>query len=98
MAKKNARRRGKHIPMRTCVACRQVEAKGTLIRLMRTPEGVRPDPGGKMAGRGAYLHANPDCWQRGLAGSLGKALATPLQPEDLVRLQAFFDQMTEGKA
>lgn len=98
MAKKNARRRGKHIPQRTCVACRQVEAKGSLIRLVRTPDGVLLDPSGKLPGRGAYLHANPDCWRRGLAGSLEKALATQLQEADRARLQAAFDELAAQDA
>lgn len=95
MAKKNARRRGKHVPQRTCVACRQVEAKGSLIRLVRTPQGVLPDPSGKLPGRGAYLHANPECWQRGLAGSLAKALNTQLDEANRARLQIAFEELNE---
>ncbi len=59
--------RPKHVPQRTCVACRSTDAKRTLIRLVRTPEGsVAVDPTGKKAGRGAYLCARVRCWERGI--------------------------------
>ncbi len=59
--------RPKHVPQRTCVACRSTDAKRTLIRLVRTPEGsVEVDPTGKRAGRGAYLCAWVRCWERGI--------------------------------
>ena len=59
--------RPKHVPQRTCVACRTTDAKRTLIRLVRTPEGsVEVDPTGKRAGRGAYLCARVRCWERGI--------------------------------
>jgi predicted RNA-binding protein YlxR (DUF448 family) len=53
-----------HEPVRTCVGCREEAGKRALIRLVRGPEGaVRPDPTGRATGRGAYLHADPACWQ-----------------------------------
>jgi uncharacterized protein len=59
--------RPKHVPQRTCVACRETEAKRGLIRLVRTAEGgVAVDPTGKRAGRGAYLCARMRCWTRGI--------------------------------
>lgn len=90
MAKKTAPRRVKHVPQRTCVACRQVQAKGALVRLVRTREGVFPDLQGKRPGRGAYLHNQPECWEPGLAGPLGSALRTTLTEDDLQRLREFF--------
>lgn len=90
MAKKKAPRRAKHVPQRTCVACHTVQAKGDLVRLVRTPEGVFPDPEGKRPGRGAYLHNRPECWEPGLAGSLAHALRTTLTEADQQRLREFF--------
>ena len=59
--------RPKHVPQRTCVACRSTDAKRTLLRLVRTAEGtVEVDPTGKRAGRGAYLCARVRCWERGI--------------------------------
>ena len=68
----------KHIPQRTCVACRKVRAKRELIRLVRASDGsVEVDTTGKKAGRGAYLC--PECWDTGLKGSrLEYALRTTL--------------------
>lgn len=91
MAKQRAPGRVKHVPQRTCVACRQVLAKGDLVRVVRTPEGVFVDPKGKQPGRGAYLHNQPDCWQAGLEGSLAHALRTTLTAEDKARLRQFFE-------
>jgi len=57
----------KHIPQRTCVACRKVKTKRELIRLVRISNGtVEVDPSGKKAGRGAYLCQSPECWEDGL--------------------------------
>jgi hypothetical protein len=91
MAKQPQPRRAKHVPQRTCVACREVQAKGTLVRLVRTPEGVFVDTHGKQPGRGAYLHARPECWPRGLKGSLASALRTTLSEEDRQRLSEFLE-------
>lgn len=48
-------------PQRTCVACRQVRDKTELLRIVATPEGARFDPRQQLAGRGAYLCADPSC-------------------------------------
>ncbi len=84
-----SRRRGKHVPQRTCAGCRQTDEKRALVRVVRRPEGVFVDLGGKMPGRGAYLHRDPSCWARGLQGALERALKTKLTAEDRERLQAF---------
>jgi len=72
----------KHIPQRTCVGCRQVLPKRTLMRLVRTPEGIRVDDTGKASGRGAYLHNLRSCWESGLKGALAHALKTEITPRD----------------
>ncbi|RLT39480.1 MAG: YlxR family protein, partial [Chloroflexi bacterium] len=43
--------------------CRKTDGKRTLNRIVRTSAGVELDPGGKKPGRGAYLCAEPSCWQ-----------------------------------
>jgi len=84
------RRRGKHIPQRTCVGCHQTLAKRQLVRLVRTPEGVRVDLTGRLPGRGAYLHDKRSCWERALEkGTLARALRVELTDDDLARLKAF---------
>ena len=55
-------------PQRTCVGCGAVRGKREMVRVVRTPAGaVVADPTGKLAGRGAYLCAQEECWKLGLA-------------------------------
>lgn len=66
--KKSKPVRAKHVPVRTCVACRDSGAKRGLTRIVRTPEGeIRIDPTGKQNGRGAYLCEKSGCWERALS-------------------------------
>src|SRR6476661_7388090 len=76
--------RPKHIPQRTCVACRRVNAKRGLVRIVRTPEGsVVVDETGKRAGRGAYLCRVHECWDLALKKkALEYALKTAISLED----------------
>jgi len=78
----------KHIPQRTCVACRKVRPKQQLIRLVCSLEGgVEVDTGGKMAGRGAYLCRARECWEIGLRGGrLEHALRSTIAPENREQL------------
>jgi uncharacterized protein len=79
----------KHVPQRTCVGCRKVLAKRELIRLVRTPEGIKIDPTGKLAGRGAYLHNQLSCWQNGMKGALANALKCTISEQDRSNLMEF---------
>ena len=88
-------KRVKHVPQRTCVGCRTVLAKRELIRIVRTADGVQVDPGGKLAGRGAYLHDRHACWERGLRGALSHARKVELTPADRERLEVFADALPE---
>jgi predicted RNA-binding protein YlxR (DUF448 family) len=84
----------KHVPQRTCVGCRDVQAKQTLVRIVRTPEdGIQVDLKGKMHGRGAYLHNRRSCWESGIKGRLAFALKTELSEADLKRLHAYMDNL-----
>ena len=65
-------------PQRTCVGCREVQGKRTLMRVVRSPEGIQVDPSGKLPGRGAYLHDQRSCWEKALKGSLARALRAEL--------------------
>ena len=91
-------KRPKHIPQRTCVGCRTVLPKRSLIRLVRQPEGVQVDPTGKLSGRGAYLHNVRSCWEKGLKGPLANALKGKLTPEDMDRLRQFMQTLPEAAA
>ncbi len=80
----------KHVPQRTCIACRQVAGKRSLLRIVRTEQGIEVDSTGKKAGRGAYLHPNQQCWQVMLTGNrLSQALRMAVSPENRRSLQMF---------
>lgn len=81
--------RVKHVPQRTCVGCREVLPKRQMLRIVRTADGVKVDPTGKLAGRGAYLHDRRVCWERGLKGALAHALKTTLSADDRTQLEDF---------
>ena len=81
--------RRKHKPQRMCVACRKSQEKRSLIRIVRTPDGVYVDETGKISGRGAYLHADPACWEIGMKKSLEKALKTSFTERDRERLLTY---------
>ena len=74
----------RHIPQRTCVACRRTGAKRELVRIVRTPEGtVQIDPTGKKSGRGAYLCRAQECWQLAMKKDrLDYALKARLTPKE----------------
>jgi uncharacterized protein len=84
--------RQKHIPQRTCIACRKVDPKRALFRLVRTENGgVVIDTTGKQAGRGAYLCHDPACWDLALRrGMLVRSLRLDaLQEEQRAELEQF---------
>jgi predicted RNA-binding protein YlxR (DUF448 family) len=81
--------RRKHKAQRMCVACRQSLDKRSLVRIVRTPEGVYVDETGKVSGRGAYLHADLTCWKVGVKRSLEKALKTIFSDRDKERLLSY---------
>lgn len=93
MSKK--RRKGRHVPQRTCVGCREVHSKRLLFRIVRSPDGIFIDPTGKMAGRGAYLHDRRECWEKGMQNALATALKTDLSVEDEKRLTEFMATLSE---
>jgi len=81
--------RARHVPQRSCVACRQVRTKSELVRIVRTPQGeVQLDETGKLAGRGAYVCRDQRCLEQGVKqNKLGRALGAPITAEvvELVR-------------
>jgi len=53
------------------------------------------DSTGKIAGRGAYLHNQRSCWEKGLNGALSSALKTEITFEEQDRLKAFMFSLPE---
>ena len=74
----------KHIPQRTCVACRQTRDKKYLIRLGGAENRtVEVDMSAKKPGRGTYLCPKRDCWEAGLKRNhLEHALRTRLSDDN----------------
>lgn len=87
----------KHIPQRTCVGCRATQPKRQMIRIVRAADGVKIDPTGKLAGRGAYLHDLRSCWERGLKGALANALKTEIKAEDRATLEEFMNALPQAE-
>jgi len=93
MSKRPQRR--KHVPQRTCIACRTLRPKRELARIVRLSsteaEGtVIVDETGKRDGRGAYLCRQRDCWERALARQqLERVLKVTLTAETKARLREY---------
>ncbi|MCJ7567278.1 MAG: YlxR family protein [Anaerolineales bacterium] len=94
MSPRRSRQR-KHEPQRTCVGCRQVLAKRTLIRIVRGQDGVKIDLTGKAPGRGAYVHDLRSCWEKALKGSLSRALKIKLTDEAHQELEVYMNSLTD---
>lgn len=90
-------KRVKPAPQRTCVGCRTVNAKRTLVRLVRTSDGrVQIDPTGKAAGRGAYVHNRRACWAVAMqTGALDRALKVTMVEADRAALRAHSEQYSD---
>src|SRR5437588_9509124 len=84
-------KRPKHVPLRTCIACRETKPKRELLRIVRTPDGhVLVDATGKKSGRGAYLCARLSCWENAIKKKrLEQEFEQALAEEDRVALEAF---------
>ena len=87
----------RHVPQRSCVACRAVRDKKELVRLVRTPEDeVVLDPTGKQSGRGAYLCPRLDCLRAAQKRkSLDRALKLSIPAEAWARLEPLVLELEE---
>ena len=55
----------KKVPMRMCVACREMQPKKTLIRIVNSKDdGVSMDLTGKKSGKGAYVCNKIECIEK----------------------------------
>ena len=90
----------RHIPERTCVACRSLRPKREMVRVVRTAGGaVEVDPSGKKSGRGAYLCGHLECWQLALRRqALDRALKAELSAAERDALAAFGATQAPGAA
>lgn len=90
--------RPKHVPQRTCSACRKTGPKNHFIRLVLTPAGtVEVDTTGKKAGRGTYLCSQKSCWEKGLSERvLGHSLRMSIRPESLGKLREYMNSLNDN--
>ncbi len=52
----------KKIPLRQCVACRELKEKRCMLRIVKNSDGrIFLDFSSKASGRGAYICDNPEC-------------------------------------
>ena len=78
------------IPMRMCVGCREMKEKRSLLRIVKSPEGmISFDRVGKAPGRGAYVCKSKECFERAVKQrQLERALETRID-------EAVFTQLME---
>ncbi len=78
------------IPLRKCLGCCEMKDKRTLVRIVRSKEGViSVDLTGKMPGRGAYICRDESCLNTAVkAKRLERAFSTKIEPEIYDRLRS----------
>ena len=88
--------RKKHVPMRTCVACRSSKPKRDLIRIVRDPDGaVGLDLTGKRSGRGVYICPSEECLEKAVRGKqLERSLETKISDDVFVELKRVLDEQS----
>ncbi len=91
----------KHLPTRTCIACRRIKPKQNMIRIVRNPDGIiELDESGKANGRGGYLCQHFLCWHRALkkrATLLKRILKVDLDRDTYMVLKEFAMQYKPPK-
>ncbi len=61
----------KKIPLRMCIACRELKEKKSMLRVVKDGDGrIFIDFSSKAAGRGAYICDNPECIKKLKKGRL----------------------------
>ncbi len=51
----------KKIPMRMCIACREMKPKKEMLRIVKSGDDIFLDKTGKANGRGAYICNDENC-------------------------------------
>jgi len=86
---------GRKIHARTCIACRQVANKRSLVRVVRASDGFAyVDRTGKVNGRGAYVHPREQCFDEAIRRrKFDHALRIKLQEDDTEKLRKEFEEL-----
>src|SRR5690349_9140168 len=81
----------KHIPLRSCIACRETKPKRELVRVVRVSDDrVEVDLTGKKNGRGAYFCPAQECWELGQKRkALNHALSMTVSPNNWEELFSY---------
>ena len=83
----------KKIPQRQCVGCREMKDKKSLLRVVKSPEGVVSlDFVGKKPGRGAYVCHDVECLKkarksRALERAFSTAISIPAEVYDAMEAE-----------
>lgn len=82
----------KSVPMRMCIACREMMQKRELLRVVKSADGrIGLDFSGKAAGRGAYICNRPDCVKKlGKQKLLNKVFSADVPDEVYARIEEEF--------
>ena len=86
--------------LRSCVGCGRSAEKREIVRIVRTADGdVRVDPSGKANGRGAYVCAEPSCFEAAIRKpKLAHALRATIGEDDVERLRREFESVLATQA
>ncbi|MGH2442538.1 MAG: RNase P modulator RnpM [Chloroflexota bacterium] len=81
----------KHVPLRSCISCRENKPKRELVRVVRiSGSRVEVDVTGKKNGRGAYFCPAVECWEAGQKKrSLNHALSMTVSSDNWNELFAY---------
>ncbi len=87
----------KKIPQRKCVGCNEMKDKKSLLRIVRSPEGlISLDLTGKKNGRGAYVCPDKECIKKAVKEKrLERALESNISEEVYQNLLEEFDNGTK---
>jgi predicted RNA-binding protein YlxR (DUF448 family) len=75
----------KRVPTRTCVGCGQRNDAEEMVRLVLDGTGVAFDLAGGAFGRGAHVHARPECIEKAARGGLARSFRSHIEttPEQM---------------
>ena len=83
----------KKIPMRMCVACKQMQPKKELVRIVKNNEGkIFIDLSNKANGRGAYICKTKECFDKCIrTKALNRAFKCEIDNQTIEELSNFFE-------
>lgn len=91
--------KGKKIPLRQCIGCRQMNEKKEMVRVVKKPEGeILFDAKGNVNGRGCYLCKDIDCLQKAIKSkAISRSLKVSVSEDVYVELERELIQNDEPK-